>query len=102
MQSVFPQFDESSRANGSRLGGVQVYFENEADSIVAPSKPKLALTEVKAGKVLGIMYLSSELMDDSNADGLDGFCKYSFSQELTFRLENAIVSGSGDGQPWVC
>jgi len=56
-------------------------------------------TELKAEKLIGLMYLTSELAQDSNVDALDSWARYAFIQELTFRLENAIVSGAGDGQP---
>ena len=69
----FPQFDESSRANGSRLGGVQVYWENEADALIA-SKPKFQLTELTAQKILGLLYASDELAADSAA--LDSWAQY--------------------------
>ena len=42
----FPQYDESSRANVSRLGGVSVTWENEADALIA-SRPKFANSDVK-------------------------------------------------------
>ena len=92
----FPQFDESSRANGSRLGGVQVYWANETDSITA-SKPKFMSSELTAEKIIGLLYCTDELARDS--DALDAWAKYAFSQELLFRLENCIVSGTGQGQP---
>src|ERR1035437_542646 len=38
---AFPQFNETSRANGSRMGGVQCYWEDEADTATA-SRPTFA------------------------------------------------------------
>jgi len=94
-----PPIDESSRANGSRMGGVSVWWENEGDQIATTTKPKLMNVELMAEKLFGLLYLTSELAQDSNVDALDSWARYAFSQELTFRLENAIVSGAGDGQP---
>lgn len=48
----FPQFDESSRAEGSRFGGVRIYAEDEADALIA-SKPKFMRSELVARKFTG-------------------------------------------------
>jgi HK97 family phage major capsid protein len=92
----FPQFDEQSRANGSRLGGVQVFWENEAQALVG-TKPALALSELNAKKVAGLLQVTDELSMDS--DALATWATYAFSQELTFALEHCIISGTGAGQP---
>lgn len=91
-----PQFDETSRVNGSRLGGVQAYFQNEADLLVA-SKPKFMATELTADKITGLIYCTDELLSDSNA--LEAWMTYALAQELTFKLEYGIINGTGAGQP---
>ncbi len=47
-------------------------------------------------KLTGLLYLTSELSQDSNAFGT--WATYAFSQELLFTLETQIVSGTGAGQ----
>ncbi len=101
----FAQFDETSRATGSRLGGIQIYLENEAGNLLPNSlqssntsqKPTFNLTELTTNKITGLMYLTDELGFDSNA--FDTWATYAFSQELMFTLENLIVTGTGAGQP---
>jgi hypothetical protein len=78
----FHQFDESSRTNRSRLGGVQVYFQDESDQLMA-SKPKTQLTELTAQKITGLLYCTDELAADS--DAYDAWSRWAVSQELTFR-----------------
>src|SRR6185295_8078570 len=41
----FPQIDETSRATGSRLGGVQVFTQNEGQALIA-TKPKFKRNEL--------------------------------------------------------
>lgn len=92
----FPQFMETSRANGSRLGGVQAYYQNEADSI-PPSKPGFMASTLTAHKIVGLIECTDELMADSGA--LGSWMTYALAQELTFKLEYGIVNGTGAGQP---
>lgn len=93
----FPQFDETSRANGSRLGGVQAYWENEAFSMSSlTTKPKFQSTELVAEKLTCICPLTNELLVDSGA--LDAWAQWAFTEEMKFKLEQAIISGTGAGQ----
>jgi len=89
-------FDETSRATGSRHGGVQVYWINEADA-VTPSKPKFRQVELKLKKVAGLVYLTGEMMDDSSV--LESECKSAFTSEMGFALDDVIINGTGAGQP---
>ncbi len=47
---VFPRVKETSRATGSRAGGLQAYWVDEAQTMTG-SKPKLAETELKLKKL---------------------------------------------------
>ena len=93
---VFPQFDEQSRANGSRWGGVMAFWQNEANTLVN-TKPKFRSSKLVAQKLTGLLYLTDELATDSNA--LDTWATYAFSQEMLFRVEDACVNGTGATQP---
>lgn len=92
----FPQFDESSRANGSRFGGIQVYPVNEADTAIK-SKPKFLVSEVIAHKFIGLLDATDELDRDANAFGVMATDAYAL--EMTFALENFIINGTGAGEP---
>jgi HK97 family phage major capsid protein len=92
----FPQFAETSRANGSRFGGVRSYWQNEADLAVS-SKPAFAVGELSMKKLIGLLYLTDELSMDSNA--FSTWSELAFSSELAFRLEASIISGDGAGKP---
>jgi len=88
--------DESSRANGSRWGGVRAYWENEADQTTG-SKPKFRQMELSLKKLMGLCYATDELLTDSSA--LEAVIGEAFAEEFGFKLDDAIVNGTGAGQP---
>lgn len=88
--------DETSRANGSRLGGVVSYWQGEADSIVS-SKPKFGALELTLKKMTALCYMTDELSQDASA--MESIITQSFTEEMAFRLDDAIVRGTGAGMP---
>lgn len=88
--------DEDSRANGSRWGGVQTYWEGEADEITA-SKPKFRQMELSLKKLTGLCYATDELLQDAAA--LEAVIRQAFTEEFGFKIDDAILSGSGEGEP---
>lgn len=91
-----PAIDEKSRAGGSRWGGVNAYWVDEADTAAA-SKPKFRSIELSLEKLMAIGYATEELLSDASA--LESIMLQAFAEELTFKTEDAIVNGSGAGQP---
>jgi HK97 family phage major capsid protein len=91
-----PGIDETSRATGSRWGGVQSYWAAEGTSVTA-SKPKFRLVEYDLKKLFSVAYITDELLQDSTA--LTSIYGQAFSEELTFMTEDAVFEGSGAGQP---
>lgn len=94
---TFPRIKETSRANGSRAGGLQGYWVDEGDTITS-SRPRLAETELKLKKLAIVVYLTQELIDD-NSFALEQWVTRKVQEELTFMIGNAIVNGSGAGVP---
>jgi HK97 family phage major capsid protein len=88
--------DESSRVNGSRWGGVQAYWAAEADSVTA-TKPKFRLIELQLRKLFATYYATDELIKDAIA--LGSIAQQAFGEELGFKLDDAIMNGTGAGQP---
>lgn len=88
--------DESSRANGSRWGGVQAYWENEADQTTG-TKPKFRQMELNLNKLMGLCYATDELLTDSTA--LESVISQAFEEEFGFKVDDAIINGTGAGQP---
>lgn len=88
--------DETSRATGSRWGGVQAYWINEAGTPTS-SKPKFRQMDVRLEKVAALYYATEEELED--AEGLGAVLQQAFAEELTFTVEDAIVRGDGAGKP---
>lgn len=88
--------DEDSRANGSRWGGVQAYWEGEAEKLTE-SKPKFRMMELSLKKLTGLCYATDELLEDYAA--LETVIREAFTEEFAFKLDDAILSGTGEGEP---
>jgi HK97 family phage major capsid protein len=91
-----PGVDETSRATGSRWGGVASSWV--ADGIAGTeSKPKFRLVEFDLKKLISKMTVTDELLADQTA--LTSIAAQAFSEEVMFMTEDAIVEGTGSGQP---
>lgn len=88
--------DETSRANGSRAGGILAYWTGEAQLKVA-SQPKFRSLKMELDKLTGLCYATDELLQDTTA--LESWIKEAFNTEFTFKLEDAIINGTGAGMP---
>lgn len=91
-----PRIDESSRADGSRAGGIRGYWLGETASLTdtKPAVGQMTLTLHNAG-ALG--YITEEMLDDAPASG--AFLERLLTKELIFTVENAIVNGNGSNKP---
>jgi HK97 family phage major capsid protein len=88
--------DETSRVNGSRWGGVQAYWTGEAAALTA-TKPKFRQIEMKLQKLTGLYYATDELLKDS--DALGQVATEAFTEEFGFKIDDAIMRGTGAGMP---
>ncbi len=88
--------DETSRATGSRFGGIQVYWLNEAAQVTA-KKPKFRQMELTLKKLIGMCYLTDELLEDSAA--AEVIAREAFAEEFAWVLDDAVINGDGSGKP---
>jgi len=88
--------DETSRADGSRWGGIRAYWAAEAEAFTA-SKPKFRQMEMNLHKLIALLYATDELLEDATA--LGAVISEGFPEEMNFKVENAIINGTGAGQP---
>lgn len=88
--------DETSRANGSRLGGVRAYWEGEAAQMTS-SNPSFGEMTLELKKLTGLSYVTDELLEDAPA--LSSYLPDAFAEEFGFKLDDAIINGTGAGQP---
>lgn len=88
--------DETSRANGSRYGGIQSYWAAEAQTATA-TQPKFRRIELNLKKLLAFAYATEEQLSDGPQ--LEAFINQNMPAEIAFRLDDAILNGTGSGQP---
>ena len=91
-----PYVNESSRADGSRWGGVRGYWREEAGDVTA-TKPDFGQLELKLKSAMCVGYVTGEQMQDYAATG--SLLQQAFEEELTFIVENSIFAGNGAGKP---
>ena len=94
---VFPRIDETSRVAGSRAGGVQAYWADEADSVTA-TKPKVGRLTMNLHKLMAFGRSTDELLEDSVV-AIEQFLTKHFSDEINFIVGNSLVNGTGAGHP---
>ena len=92
----FNGLDETSRATGSRYGGIRAYWKGEADDKTA-SKPKFRQIELNLKKLVGLVYSTDELLDDASA--LEQTIREGMQAEFDFAITQAIMNGNGVNQP---
>ena len=87
---------ETSRAAGSRWGGIVAYWLSEAGT-KSTSYPKFRQMELSLKKLIGLCYATDELLQDATA--LEAVIRDGFAEEFAFMLDDAGVNGTGVGQP---
>jgi HK97 family phage major capsid protein len=90
-----PVLNENSRKAGFRYGGIQVYREAEA-ALYTGTKPGFGLLELISQKLIGLLYATEELMEDT--DALNSWASKTFPKAMAFQLDLECFSGTGAGQ----
>lgn len=93
---VFPRNAETSRANGSRWGGVRAYWVQEGSTITR-SSPTFGRHTLNLHKLACLARVTDELLDDQPA--LSGYLNRVFPDEINFVVGDSLVNGTGAGQP---
>lgn len=93
---TIPANDETSRANGSRHGGIRHYWTEEAGDLTK-SKPKWRKAELKLKKGGVLYYATDELLAD--APLLQRKVEEYVGDEFAFADQDAMVNGDGTGKP---
>lgn len=91
-----PAVDESSRADGSRFGGIQVYWLREGGTGTY-KQPKFRNLDLKLAKLMGLVSITDEMLEDSAL--LTSWVQMAFPAEMAFTLDQAFYNGDGNGKP---
>ena len=88
--------DETSRASGSRWGGIVGYRLAEAGTKL-PSNPTFRLAEMRLKKYAVLCYATDELLQDTTA--LASIIQQGCAEELDFMVNDDILNGAGAAGP---
>ena len=88
--------DETSRADGSRWGGIKGYRLAEGGTKLA-THPAFRLMELRLKKYAVLCYATDELLQDTTA--LAGIIQQGCAEELDFMVNDDILNGLGAGGP---
>lgn len=83
------------QAAGNYFGGVQVYAPDEGD-LKTSSKPGFDRLEFNAKKLIGLVYLTDELIADSPLNIIN-YVTALFTRAIQYEIESRIISGTGVG-----
>lgn len=91
-----PAVADSSRADGSRFGGIRAYWMSEGGS-KTESNPSFAQVSLELKKLIGYTTCTDELLQDAPA--LEAWIQRAFASEFDFKIADAIINGDGAGKP---
>jgi HK97 family phage major capsid protein len=81
---TFPRNAETSRANGSRWGGVRAYWREEGDQATG-TKPTFGRLQLNLHKLFVLVHASDELLSDVQGMALEQYLLRVASDEITNR-----------------
>lgn len=88
---------ETSRATGSRWGGVRGYWISEADQITS-SKPKLRQVKIEPKQLAVLCYATDKLLRNGGP-AVSQWLTRAAIDEIVFMSNDALINGTGAGQP---
>lgn len=87
---------ETSRATGSRWGGIRAYWIAEADQITG-SRPKFREAKIEPKQLAVLVYATDKLI--RNAAALTTYISRAATDEINFLVGDSIINGTGAGMP---
>lgn len=87
--------NETSRVDGSRMGGIRVYRDGEGDT-ATKSAPDFNMIDLELKKLTGLFYATEELMQDHPM--LTSEVSAWFNEEFGFKIDDEILNGNGVAQ----
>jgi len=76
--------------------GIRIYWENEAAE-ANKTKPKITPNTLRMNKLMGVVPVTDELMEDAPA--LGAYLERKVGELIRFKVNDAIINGSGVGRP---
>lgn len=94
---TIPAVNETSRADGSRFGGVRAYWANEAVTLTE-SKPSFSAVEIKPDTLTLYIRATNQFIEDASVIAVEQWLSMMAEQELNFRIGDGLINGSGTAQ----
>ncbi|WP_052736108.1 phage major capsid protein [Aquincola tertiaricarbonis] len=77
-------------------GGIQAYWESEG-GLKQQSKPALVEKTVKLNKIIALVPMTDELLEDAPA--MASYVNRKAPEKINFKINDAIINGTGVGMP---
>lgn len=90
---MIPKNEDTPWNNAS---GIEVFWQGEGTQ-GTESKAKFEMTQAYLNKLFALVKVTEELLED--AAGLDSYLRYWVPVKMIARINTAIISGTGAGQP---
>lgn len=90
---TFPM-DETTAHQTS--GGILTYWDSEA-ATMTQSKPSLKTLDIKLTRLTALVPVTEELLEDAPA--MAGYVTAKAGEKIAFKINDAIINGTGVGQP---
>lgn len=94
---TIPAIAESSRADGSRYGGIQGYWKDELTQM-SETKPTFRQVKLTPHELYVFAYISDKLIRNSPATA-SALLERAAADEIAFKIGDSIINGTGSGQP---
>jgi HK97 family phage major capsid protein len=92
-----PAINETSRADGSRMGGIRGYWKSELTGMTE-SRPAFREVKLTPHELYVFCYISDRLLRNSPSTASQVMEKGAAS-EIAFKIGDAIIEGTGAGMP---
>lgn len=95
---IVNELEQTSRADGAqgRNAGLMAYWTAEAADYTA-SKMTFKQGQTDLHKLTGLCYATDEMLEDLPA--MSAYIAQGFADEFTFKIDDAILNGTGSGEP---
>lgn len=92
-----PAINETSRADGSRLGGIRGYWKSELTQLTE-SRPAFREVKLTPHELYVFAYVSDKLLRNSPATA-SRILEQGAADEIAFKIGDGICNGDGNGKP---
>lgn len=92
-----PAINETSRADGSRMGGIRGYWKGELTQM-AESRPQFREVKLTPHELYVFIYISDKLLRNAPATA-SRIIERGAAEEIRFKIGDAIINGDGLGKP---